>query len=331
MVRILRHTFVFLLVGMVVMASLGCITKTPSENITLRIGYQPSTHQIAEMVAMEKGWWLEDLKPFGVTEVKEFEFPSGPPEMQAMLAGSLDVAYVGTAPPISAIAGGLDAKIVAGVNTNGSSLVLRNDIPYTGPESLIGLSIGTFPPGSIQDTVLRKWLKDNGVDPSKVKILPMGPGDAVTAMLAGQVEGVLLPAPSPSVIELADKGWVVVQSGEMWPDHACCSLVVSGKLIRDHPELVEQIIRTHIKATEYIYEHPDEAARIYANRTNQDLSVVEHSMKNWDGRWISDPNIQIPSTMEYARVNYELNYTKRMLSEEELFDLRFYEKVKGAS
>lgn len=188
MVRILRHTFVFLLVGMVVMASLGCITKTPSENITLRIGYQPSTHQIAEMVAMEKGWWLEDLKPFGVTEVKEFEFPSGPPEMQAMLAGSLDVAYVGTAPPISAIAGGLDAKIVAGVNTNGSSLVLRNDIPYTGPESLIGLSIGTFPPGSIQDTVLRKWLKDNGVDPSKVKILPMGPGDAVTAMLAGQVE-----------------------------------------------------------------------------------------------------------------------------------------------
>jgi len=26
----------------------------------LRIGVQPSTHQIAEMTAMEKGWWEED-------------------------------------------------------------------------------------------------------------------------------------------------------------------------------------------------------------------------------------------------------------------------------
>jgi len=78
--------------------------------MTLRIGYQPSTHQVAEMVAMEKGWWLEDLKPFGVTNVEEYEFPSGPPEMQSMLGGSLDVAYVGTAPPITAIAQGLDAR-----------------------------------------------------------------------------------------------------------------------------------------------------------------------------------------------------------------------------
>ncbi|MEM2097453.1 MAG: ABC transporter substrate-binding protein [Methanothrix sp.] len=327
--RILRYMLVLLIVGVVVVASLGCITKTPSENITLRIGYQPSTHQIAEMVAMEKGWWLEDLRPFGVTAVEEYEFPSGPPEMQAMLAGSLDVAYVGTAPPISAIAGGLDAKIVAGVNTNGSALALAPDKEYRGPQSLKGMSIATFPPGSIQDTVLKKWLKENGVDPSEVKVLPMGPGDAVTAIFAGQVDGTFLPEPSPSVIEMANKGKVVVYSGEMWPNHACCSLVVSGKLIREHPELVEQIVKTHIKATEYVYEHPEEAARIYANRTKQDLSVVEYSMRHWDGTWISDPHVQIPSTMEYARVNYELKYISRMPSEDELFDVSFYEKARG--
>lgn len=325
----MRYMPVLLIVGMVVVASLGCITKTPSENITLRIGYQPSTHQIAEMVAMEKGWWLEDLRPFGVTAVEEYEFPSGPPEMQAMLAGSLDVAYVGTAPPISAIAGGLDAKIVAGVNTNGSALALRMDREYSGPGSLKGMSVATFPPGSIQDIVLKKWLKENGVDPSEVRILPMSPGDAVTAMFAGQVDGSFLPEPSPSVIETAGKGRVVVYSGEMWPNHACCSLVVSGKLIREHPEIVEQIVKTHIKATEYVHAHPEEAARIYANRTKQDLSVVEYSMKNWDGSWISDPHVQIPSTMEYARVNYELKYISRMPSEEELFDVSFYDKARG--
>ncbi len=119
--------FIALVAG-IVLFSLGCISpEKKSENVTtLRIGYQPSTHQIAEMVAAEKGWWAEDLKPFGVVEIKEFEFPSGPPEMQAMLAGDLDVAYVGTAPPISAISQGLDAKIVAAVNINGSDLVFQS-------------------------------------------------------------------------------------------------------------------------------------------------------------------------------------------------------------
>src|SRR5512136_640877 len=151
----------------VAIMSLGCISSPEkSENATkeekaytnittLRIGYQPSTHQIAEMVASEKGWWKEDLKPFGITDIKEFEFPTGVPEMQAMVAGELDAAYVGTAPPISAISAGLPAKIVAAVNINGSDLVLRPDLVYNGPASLAGLTIGTFPPGSIQDTVMK--------------------------------------------------------------------------------------------------------------------------------------------------------------------------------
>jgi NitT/TauT family transport system substrate-binding protein len=316
-------------VAAVVLVSLGCVSpeKKPEQITTLHIGYQPSTHQIAEMVAAEKGWWVEDLKPFGITGIKEYEFPSGPPEMQAMLAGDLDIAYVGTAPPITAISQGLDAKIVAAVNINGSDLVLRPDVPYSGPQSLIGKSIGTFPPGSIQDTVMKKWLQDNNIDVSKVNMLPMGPGDAVTAISASKVEGVFLPHPSPAIIEMEGKGESVVPSGEMWPNHACCSLVVSGKLIREQPDLVEQIIKTHINATEYVNAHPEEAARIYSNKTGQDLAMVEHSIETWDGKWVSDPSLQIPSTVEYAKVDYEMNYTQKELTEEDLFDTSFYEKV----
>ena len=248
------------------------------------MGYQPSTHQIAEMVASEKGWWKEDLKPFGITEIKEFEFPTGVPEMQAMVAGELDAAYVGTAPPISAISAGLPAKIVAAVNINGSDLVLSLDKDYRGPQSLVGLSIGTFPPGSIQDTVMKKWLKDNGVDISSIDIKAMDPGPAISALSAGAVDGVFLPHPAPSIIEMKGKGKVVVHSGEMWPNHACCSLVVSGELIRDHPDLVEEIVKTHIKATEYVNAHPEEAARIYAEHTGQDPKMVESSLATWDGR-----------------------------------------------
>ncbi len=323
----------------VVVMSLGCISspeksenatgvaKMPANITTLRIGYQPSTHQIAEMVASEKGWWEEDLKPFGITKIEEKEFQSGPPEMQGMLAGALDVAYVGTAPPITAIAQGLDAKIVAAVNINGSDLVLRPNVPYSGPQSLLGLSIGTFPPGSIQDIVMKKWLEDNGIDISKIRIHALGPGEAVTAIEAGKVDGVFLPHPSPSKIALDGKGRSVVQSGEMWPNHACCSLLVSGKLLREQPDLVDQIIKTHIKATDYVNAHPEEAGQIYAKRTKQDLAVVEASIGSWDGKWVSDPTIQIPSTVEYAKIDRELGYINKTLSEGDLFDTSFYAKA----
>jgi NitT/TauT family transport system substrate-binding protein len=325
----LKQVILLAIVVAVVLTTLGCISfeKKPEKITTLRIGYQPSTHHVAEMVAAEKGWWKEDLKPFGIEDVKEFEFSSGPPEMQAMLAGDLDVAYVGTAPPITAISQGLDAKIVAAIQNNGSNLVLKTGENYQGPSSLDGLSIGTFPPGSIQDIVLKKWLREHNVDPSKVKILPMGPGDAVTAIEAGKVDGVFLPEPSPAVIELDGKGKSVVASGEMWPNHACCCLVMSGKLIREQPELAEQIIKTHINATNYQNAHPMEGARIYANRTHEDLKQVEYSMETWDGKWVSDPNIQIPSTMEYAKISYEMNYIQRELPQKDLFDTSLYQKV----
>jgi NitT/TauT family transport system substrate-binding protein len=147
----------------------------------LRIGYQPSTHQMAEITAMNKGWWQQDLAPLGVQNVTDKVFPTGAPEMQAMLAGDIDVAYVGSAPVLSAVATGLDAKIVAGVNTQGSDLVLRKGLNYTGPQSLKGLTIGTFQAGTIQDTILRNWLKQNNISADKdVTIKGMNPGDAVT-------------------------------------------------------------------------------------------------------------------------------------------------------
>ena len=306
----------------------GCVNQPAGEPTEIRIGYQPSTHQVAHMIAMEKGWWQQDLAPYGVKNVTDYVFPTGAPEMQAMLAGELDVAYVGAAPVLSAVSTGLDAKIIAGVNTQGSDLVLRTGLDYTGPESLKGLKIATFQAGTIQDTVLRDWLKVNNVDPDKdVEILGMGPGDAVTAITAGKVDAVFLPHPSPAVIEASGSGRTVVKSGEMYPGHTCCVLVASGKLIREHPEIVEQIIRTHLKATEFAVQNTDEAAEIYAAKTGADVEVVKNSFRTWDGSFVTDPAAIVDPVMDYAQIQYELGYIKQPLTQDELFDLTLYQKA----
>jgi len=293
----------------------------------LRIGYQPSTHQMAAITSLEKGWFKDDLAPLGVVNVSDKVFPSGPPEMQAMMAGELDVAYVGAAPVLTALATGLDAKIVAGVNTQGSDLVVRTDLDYKDPQSLKGLTIATFPVGSIQDTVLRDWLKKNNLTPDKdVFIKGMSPGDAVTAITAGKVDAVFLPTPSPSTIVNQGKGKVAVQSGTMYPNHTCCVLVVSGKLIREHPEIVRQIIATNDKAVLWNEQNPAEAAVIYSTKTGAKLEDVTASLAEWDGSWASDPNIIVAPVLDYATMQYNLGYIKKPLTKDEIFDLTFYTK-----
>jgi NitT/TauT family transport system substrate-binding protein len=328
--KTIRITAIALITIALLLLAAGC--TQPATNTTvpikeIRIGYQPSTHQMAEVTAMAKGWWQQDLAPYGVVNVTDKVFPSGPPEMQAMLAGELDVAYVGAAPVLSALTTGLDAKIVAGVNTQGSDLVVRNDLDYTGPQSLKGTTIGTFPPGSIQDTVLRDWLKKNNLTPDKdVFIKGMTPGDAVTAILAGKVDGIFLPTPSPSTVVNQGKGKIVVHSGEMYPHHTCCVLVVSGKLIREHPEIVRQIIKTNDKAVAWNQQNLDEAAEIYSTKTGASLADVKASLKEWDGSWASDPNVIVEPVLDYAKIQYELGFIKKPLTKEEIFDLTFYQK-----
>jgi NitT/TauT family transport system substrate-binding protein len=293
----------------------------------LRIGYQPSTHQMAFTTAMAKGWWQEDLAPLGVANVSDHVFPTGTPEMQAMMAGELDAAYVGSAPVLSAIATGLDAKIVAGVNTQGSDLVVRPDIDYRGPESLKGLKIATFPAGTIQDTVLRNWLAQNNISADKeVSIVGMGPGDAVTAIIAGKVDAVFLPTPSPSTVVDQGKGKIVVHSGEMYPNHTCCVLIVSGKLIREHPEIVRQIIATNDKAVVWNEQNLDEAAAIFSDKTGANLADVKASLEEWDGNWASDPSLIVDPVLDYAKIQYDLGYIKKPLTQDDIFDLSFYRK-----
>ncbi len=295
------------------------------EKSTVSIGYQPSTHQLAFMTAYQKGWYNETLSPMGVSEIKVFNFPTGAPEMQAMLAGDLDFAYVGSAPFVTAVSNGLDAKIIASANTQGSDLVLKKDLPYEKPEDLKGKKIATFPAGTIQDTILREWLQANNIDPvNDVDIKAMGPGDATTAILTGQVDAVFLPHPAPVTIEKEGAGRVIVHSGEMESGHSCCVLVASGKMIQEHPDIVQEVLRLHLKATEYNNEHPDEAAEHMQALTSIDPKTVIQSLDEWDGSFEIDPTKITSSVGTFAKQQSELGYLKSEVSEEDLFDLTFW-------
>jgi len=307
-------------------------TQPPTQRLAkLRVSFQPSMHHVAYFVMSEKGW----LRVLGV-EVEEREFPTGPPQMEAFAAGALDVAYVGAAPPLSIIAKGARAKIVAVANTEGSSIVVRPGLEYTGPQSLVGKKVGCYPPGSIQDTLLRKWLRENGIDPDKdLQIVVQGPREQMESLRAGAIDAAFLPDPHPQIAALRGLGRVAINSGQMWPNHPCCVVLVSEDLIAKHRDVVVKFIALHVIASEYVTkpENREDVLRILMKR----LGIEKGEAETFPGttRFTTDP--RDPAWLEgldyMCRVHYELGLTKDpegrvvRLRASQIVDVTLYEEA----
>jgi NitT/TauT family transport system substrate-binding protein len=302
----------------------------------IHMGYQPSTHQVAWIVAQEKGWWLQNLKPLGVTDVTGNLFPSGPPEMSAMLGGDLAFAYVGWAPPISAIARGLDAKVVCSVQSVGSVLTIRPDIPYDGPNThrsdpaaLAGLKFGVLPPGSTDHTEFDYFLTLHALR-GKVTLIPMGIADAVTALQSGAIDGHWVPEPAGAFSEFNGHGKVVLSSTESGPflkNHACCCMLASGAMQRDHPDVVEKAIETHITTTRWMWAHPDEAIDIASSHLKVPNRIYKHSVLSNRSPWNYDPYPRVETALYFAKVQHDLGLIPKEPSQSDLFNFSFYDNV----
>lgn len=325
MKKILFLSILLMLIAAVAFS--GCLNNRDTKSTDVIIGFQPSTHQMAYTTAKALGWWEANLSQMdGVKNVSDRSFPSGPSEATALASNAIQVAFIGAAPLIPSIAqNNSDLKIIAAVQINGSSLIIPNNATYTGPSYFEGKKIATFPPGSIQDTLLKQWLTNSGVNLSNVEIKGMDSGEAQTALKAGSVDAVFLPHPAPSIIVAAGDGKVIMTSGEMSSDHACCVLAVSQSFIDKHPDVVAEIIKIHVDATKYTQENPEEAAKYYANITRVSEEIVLKSVQEWDGQWISDPHVIEDYVVAYAKSQYEQGLSPRELTKEELFDTSFYD------
>src|ERR1700733_16089515 len=111
----------------------GGSTASPSassavnlSSVTLNIGDQKGTG--AEAVLTAAG--LLNTLPFHVTWS---DFTSGPPMLQAMASGSVDIGGVGDAPPVFAASGGEQVEIVGARQTAGDqdALVVPKNSPIT--------------------------------------------------------------------------------------------------------------------------------------------------------------------------------------------------------
>src|SRR5919198_1448935 len=106
------------------------LSYTVAAKEIIRVGHFPNITHAQGVIAhglsrQQKGWFEKHLGP--EVEVQWFAYNAGPSAMEAILAKSIDLTYVGPNPAINAHlkSAGQDIRIVAGACSGGAALVVN--------------------------------------------------------------------------------------------------------------------------------------------------------------------------------------------------------------
>ncbi len=130
----------------------------PEKAGSIKLGYiTADLHHLALYVAMKEGY-LDEV--FDNVELRQF--PNGVAIMEAFRLGEIDAAYLGGAPAtLKRINDGIEIRIVAGVNNEGSAIIAKDDIVK--PDDLAGKTVAIPGFGTVQDFLMRKVLAEGGL------------------------------------------------------------------------------------------------------------------------------------------------------------------------
>lgn len=196
-------------------------------------------------------------------------FVAGPELMEALLAGRVDVAYVGPIPAVNAfLRSGGALRIVAGSTSGGALLVARRGVQVRGPADLAGLRVATPQLGNTQDVALRWLLRGAGLAPVErggdVRIVPLPPAQAAPLFERGELDAAWVPEPWASYLVHAVGARVVLDERELWPGgRFATAVVVAGRAaLAERREQVAAFVAAHARLVERLRSDPAARAEV---------------------------------------------------------------------
>ncbi len=151
----------------------------------LRIGYQ----KYGTLVILKARGTLEKRLAGQGVDVKWAEFPFGPPLLEAINVGSIDVGSVGESPPIFAQAAGADLVYVGNEPPApaAEAIIVPKDSLIKSVAELKGKRVAVAK-GSNANYLLIKLLEKAGLKFSDIEVIYLPPADARAAFESGRVD-----------------------------------------------------------------------------------------------------------------------------------------------
>ncbi len=229
----------------------GACDKSSDRNRPLRLGHFPNITHAQGLVGSADGTFRRALggRPL---EVKVFN--AGPGAMEALLAGALDVSYVGGSPALIAYVrsqGGV--QVIAGAASGGSELIARH---ARTAEELRGHLVASPQIGNTQDLALQHWLRARGMPADStalgVQVVPLPNADILSLFHQGRLEAAWVPEPWGERLISEGQGHILVDERDLWEGglFPTTVLLATRRALTHRRDELKAILRAHLELTE---------------------------------------------------------------------------------
>ena len=260
------------------------------------------------------------------------------------LEGRYDALAVGVASLALAKAGGADVSVVAGLANAGSGLVALPSLAapfdaagYDPAKALAAFRakngraarIGTAARGLVPAILLEHWLyKLHAVPPELATLVPMDLSALGPAIVAGTVEGAMLPEPASTILRAQNPKIIRIIAGSaMFPDAPGLVLGMSGAFARDHADAVRALVQGVAAATRHIRQDIAKSAAYVQEGlglAEGDRLLVARALTSTNIAFVTDPRRIEPAARAMLSFETERGDFAAVPAADGLFDASFY-------
>jgi NitT/TauT family transport system substrate-binding protein len=275
-------------------------------------------------------YYLQRFAPPGTT-IQLVEMQSNSDAIDALVTGSVDVAYMGVIACLIAGSRGRPLKAVASAASRTTRILVRKDSPYHSIADLKGKTIGVAK-ATNQDIIFRELAREAGLNPdTDFDYILVPTPNHVEALSNRTVEAVTTSEPNGSILLLNGVGReLVTDVNHTRVGNPGILVALSSDTIASHPALAQAFVTMHAKTTVWMVHNTDQLVHDFTAMTHQSEAVIKLAMSNTALHYdISDQYIKdvvaLSSSLE------EAHYLARGYDVRKAFDLSFLPQARAAA
>jgi NitT/TauT family transport system substrate-binding protein len=237
---------------------------------TLAVGFLPVTCHLTCPVTDFAS------KTSQATRFESQRFTDFPTVVETVKSGRLDATFMIAPLAMKLREQGVKVKIAYLGHRDGSTVMVRKDLPAKSLKDLEGRVFAIPSKYSNQHLVLRKLMKDQNVDPAKIRFVELPPPDMPGALASKAIDAYFIGEPHAARAELDGSGRILYHAKDIWPGFISCVLVVTERLIAERPAVVRDLVRGIAESGEWADTHRTDAAKLVAPFFRQDESLIRY-------------------------------------------------------
>ncbi len=239
------------------------------------IGYQP--FPTAEMIVKDQRL---NEKTFGLP-IKWVPVSSGMQAHEALKAGTLDFALLGSSPAAAAVAKGIPIRVIwiHDIIGENEALVVKDDKEIISVSDLKGKTVAA-PFGSTTHYHLMVALMLNNLNEKDLTIINLEPNDILAAWKKGEIDAAFIW--EPTLTKMVETGGKVLLSSKQLADRGFPTGdlgVVRAEFADKYTDIVTQYLRNLDRAVRFSREKPEEAAAAVARQLNLSKEEAQKQMR----------------------------------------------------